>query len=80
MLKEIEIEANKQKFLELLQNVNRDGIDKVIQWISSSHSDFFTFPYTYFYVSYIFFHFPIHIFSFSRTLFSYLILKTIFAF
>ena len=44
MLKEIEIEANKQKFLELLQNVNRDGIDKVIQWITSSHSDFFTAP------------------------------------
>ena len=37
------IENNKKEFINLLKSTNREGIDKLIEWLSNK-SDFFNAP------------------------------------
>ena len=40
------IEQNKAEFISLLKTVNREGIEKLINWLQGPNSDFFTAPAT----------------------------------
>ena len=45
MLSDSQIEKNKQEYLRLLGTVKREGIDKLIEWLTDPNScDFFTAP------------------------------------
>lgn len=44
MLSQLEIEKNKQEFLNLLMSVKREGIDNVVAWLTSDKCDFFIAP------------------------------------
>ena len=45
MLSDSQIEKNKQEYLRLLGTVKREGIDKLIEWLTDTNScDFFTAP------------------------------------
>lgn len=44
MLSTIDIQQNKEKFIQLLESTNREGVDKVISWLKSDKCDFFTAP------------------------------------
>lgn len=44
ILSDLQIEQNKQEFLSLMRTVNRQGVDKLLEWLTSNDCDFFEAP------------------------------------
>lgn len=40
----VDIEGNKERFISLLRSTNREGIEKVLNWLESDRCDFFRAP------------------------------------